>query len=67
MFMISVSVIWCNIEALKKKALQNDHEVLQIVKIFGRPFLPYSFFQIDCSVIKTVFEISNSIHNTLII
>ena len=55
--MLSVSVIWSNIEAIKKKALQNDHEVPQKSKNLCVTGLPYSFFgPIDCSVIKSVGE-----------
>ena len=28
-FVVSVSMTWCNIEGLKKIAIQNDHEMLQ--------------------------------------
>ena len=31
-YVLSVYVIWCNIEALKKIVLQNDHEVPKKVK-----------------------------------
>ena len=50
-------------------ALQNDHEVLQKVKVFEWPVLSYSFTPIDYRVIKTVgktvFDIYNSNHKFL--
>ena len=60
--MLSVSVIWCNIEALKKNhASKWSMKCLKKVKIFEWPVLPYSFSPIDCSVMKTVRKTQNLI------
>ena len=66
---LSLSVIWCNIEALNKLRFKMIKKCLKKVNIFELPALPYSIFLIDCSVMKTVlqtvFKICNSNHKYL--
>ena len=61
-YVLSVSVIWCNIEALQKKMLfKMIKKCLKKVKTFEWPVLPYSFSPVDYSVMKTVWHTQNLI------
>ena len=62
--MLSVSVIWCNIEAIliPNKIVFQNHEVPQkCKKSLSEQFYHTYFPPIDCSVIKTVRKTTNEI------
>ena len=61
LYVLSVSVIWCYIEALNKIPLQNDQEVPQKSKNLWVTGFTILVFPIDCTVMKTVCQTQNLI------
>ena len=49
-YMLSVSLMRCKNEALKKIAPQKHHKCFKKAKIGKWPEIPYSFLRIDCCV-----------------
>ena len=51
-YVLWVSVVWCNIEALQKSRFKMIMKCLKKVKIFEWPVLPYSFSPVACGAMN---------------